>query len=77
MDFSLNLTHFYQRPFNQPSRSFKKTVNLVKDAGFNCLDFNGEFIDKNYLEQTKKQIDVIKSLGMYVHQSHAPFNRYG
>lgn len=76
MNASINPSHFLDRPANGPKRMIDDCLRLAARAGFKALDFTGSYKTPEGLEETRRQRELLDSLGVAAKQSHAPFNRY-
>ena len=55
----------------------KKAAEYISKAGFTHLDYTPPLRDDNWESIMKEAKNVFDSYGLTVHQTHAPFNRYG
>ena len=55
----------------------KNAAKYITDAGFKYVDYTPPLKESNWEEIMKEDFDILKSNGLTVHQTHAPFNRYG
>lgn len=56
--------------------SFDTALSAVKNAGFTVLDHTPDYYPSDWKDKMAKQLESIKSFGLTVEQTHAPFNRY-
>lgn len=54
-----------------------KTAELIAKAGFTKLDYTPDITEDNWAQKMKEALVIFDSCGLKVHQTHAPFNRYG
>lgn len=54
-----------------------KALQAVKEAGFDVLDFTPELQAEDWESRMHSDFEAIQRAGLVVHQTHAPFNRYG
>ncbi len=55
----------------------KKSAELIAKAGFTKLDYTPPLKDDRWKETMKEDLLIFADHGLTVHQTHAPFNRYG
>ncbi|MBR6523309.1 MAG: sugar phosphate isomerase/epimerase [Clostridia bacterium] len=55
----------------------KKAAELVSKAGFQYLDYTPPVNDDNWECVMREDLKIFEEEGLKVHQTHAPFNRYG
>ena len=55
----------------------KKAAEYISKAGFTHLDYTPPLRDDNCENIMKEADKIFKAYGLTVHQTHAPFNRYG
>lgn len=55
----------------------QKAAQLVAKAGFTQLDYTPPIREDNWKTVMKDAMAIFADLGLTVHQTHAPFNRYG
>ena len=55
----------------------EKAAKYVSDAGFTHLDYTPPVINDDWEKIMKENHKIFKDYGLTVHQTHAPFNRYG
>ena len=53
------------------------TAKLVSEAGFTKLDYTPNLRNDRWEAETREAMSVFDAYGLTVHQTHAPFNRYG
>lgn len=71
MEYGINISYFAR------SAGLKKSAELIAKAGFTNLDYTPLLTDENWKMQMKEALAIFDSYGLKVHQTHAPFNRYG
>ena len=54
-----------------------RAAELVAKAGFTHLDYTSNLTSPAFLEEAKEAQRIFEANGLTVHQTHAPFNRYG
>lgn len=52
-------------------------LEAVKDVGFDVLDYTPELRADDWESRMNTEFEKIQAHGLTVHQTHAPFNRYG
>ena len=55
----------------------EKAAKYVSDAGFDYLDYTPPVQNDDWEKVMKENDKIFKAYGLTVHQTHAPFNRYG
>ncbi len=55
----------------------KRAAELIAKAGFTMLDYTPMLLEDNWKERVKEALAIFDANGLTVHQTHAPFNRYG
>lgn len=71
MKYGINIQYF--------SRviGMEKAAELIAKAGFEYLDYTPSVRDDDWEIQMKNDVKIFEAYGLKVHQTHAPFNRYG
>ncbi len=77
MDISMNIAGVWSKV----DKDVEKSAKLIKDAGFDAVDFDlcgmvnddHEFNGDDYVEIAKRYRAIIESNGLYVNQTHTPF----
>lgn len=71
MEYGINVQYF--------SRviGMEKAAELISKAGFKYLDYTPPVREDNWKLRMKEDIKIFDASGLTVHQTHAPFNRYG
>lgn len=76
----MNVGHLMKRR-DGTSRDILECAKIVKDTGFDFIDFSGNYYLENdgWLEKTKKIKEGFDALSLKVNQTHAPyvFEKYG
>lgn len=54
-----------------------EAAKLLSENGFTALDYTPAVDKDNWKDEMREKLDIFKSFGLRVHQTHAPFNRYG
>ncbi len=57
--------------------SLEEALKAVKAIGFDVLDYTPELLSDDWEKQMHAEFDAIRASALTVHQTHAPFNRYG
>ncbi len=71
MEYGINIDFF------EPRIGLAKAAELIAKAGFTKLDYTPRLADDNWSAQLDEALRVFAANGLTVHQTHAPFNRYG
>lgn len=71
MEYGINIGYFTK------GISLEKAAELVARAGFTQLDYTPPLLEDNWEAEMKKAAKIFAENGLSVHQTHAPFNRYG
>ena len=71
MDYGFNINYFAR------TIGMKKAAELIAKAGFTCLDYTPSVMEDNWEQDMKESLKIFADYGLTVHQTHAPFNRYG
>ena len=71
MEYGINIGYF-ERVIGT-----EKAAELISKAGFKYLDYTPNSRDENWEKQMKEDLNIFDAFGLEVHQTHAPFNRYG
>lgn len=71
MNFGINLGYLVKKI------PFETVLEMVKNAGFTDLDYQPDYKRDNWENEAYKEIDAIAKAGLAIHQTHAPYNRYG
>lgn len=71
MDYGININFFAR------SIGLKKSAELIAKAGFTKLDYTPNLLEDNFEHTVKDALKIFEDNGLKVHQTHAPFNRYG
>ena len=71
MDYGININ------FLAKQTEMKKAAELVSKAGFKMLDYTPSLLNDNWENLMKEHLKIFDEYGLKVHQTHAPFNRYG
>ena len=80
MELSMNVCHFRARRSTEEKRDILECAQIVKRAGFNYVDFSGNYYleNENWLEETERIKNGFDKIGLRVNQTHPPyaFERY-
>ena len=71
MEYGINVNFF------EKELGLAKAAELVAKAGFTMLDYTPRIEQDNWEAQMKEAARIFAANGLTVHQTHAPFNRYG
>lgn len=71
MTYGINIGFF------EKSIDLGKSAELAAKAGFTQLDYTPPLQKENWKTVMKEAAVIFESNGLRVHQTHAPFNRYG
>ncbi len=71
MEYGINI-NFFRR-----SLGIKTAAELIAKAGFTMLDYNPRLLIDNWKTEMQEEMKIFEDNGLTVHQTHAPFNRYG
>lgn len=71
MEYGINI-NFFTRTLELP-----KAAELVAKAGFTQLDYTPPLKNDNWQESMQEALTIFADHGLTVHQTHAPYNRYG
>ena len=75
MDISVNVGYLRKRRGNLPPRPFAECAKIVKEAGFNYVDFsaNSYIGTPDWAETAKRHSEEFNKIGVTVNQTHAPY----
>lgn len=71
MEYGINV-RFFGRDIG-----LEKAAELIAQAGFTQLDYVPYLLDEAWETSMKEAKAIFDAYGLTVHQTHAPFNRYG
>lgn len=71
MQYGINID-FFAKTMGMP-----KAAELIAKAGFTQLDYTPPLKSEHWKEDMKEALAVFNDHGLTVHQTHAPYNRYG
>lgn len=71
MEYGINVKFF------KNALGIKRAAELVAAAGFTQLDYTPYLLNDNWMDELKEAMEIFSANGLTVHQTHAPFNRYG
>lgn len=71
MEYGININFFV------PLLGMEKSAELIARAGFTKLDYTPPITDDGWQNTMREDLAVFRANGLSVHQTHAPFNRYG
>lgn len=76
MELSTNLGYPAKMRGTDERRAIKDAAKIVKDAGFNYVDFGVArlVMEENWQDVFKKAREDVESAGLTVNQTHAPYN---
>ena len=75
MDISINIEYLTKRRGNLENRPVTESARILKDAGFNYVDFcaNGYIENGDWEQKTERIAESFKETGISVNQTHAPY----
>lgn len=71
MEYGINIDYFTS------TLGLQKAAELISKAGFTNLDYTPPVREENWALSMKEALRIFDYYGLKVHQTHAPFNRYG
>lgn len=71
MEYGININYFTKQT------ELQNAAKLVSKAGFKMLDYTPPLLNDNWDFLMKEHLKIFDEYGLSVHQTHAPFNRYG
>lgn len=71
MEYGININYFAS------VLGLKKAAEIIARAGFTNLDYTPPVMKENWSLHMKDALSIFEYYGLKVHQTHAPFNRYG
>ncbi len=71
MEYGINIGYFTK------GVSLAKAAELIAKAGFTKLDYTPPVLEDTWEDSMKEAAKIFEANGLSVHQTHAPFNRYG
>ncbi len=71
MEYGININFFANKI------GLEKAAELVSKAGFTQLDYTPHIKLDTWREEMGEAMKIFDAYGLEVHQTHAPFNRYG
>lgn len=71
MEYGINIRFF------EKELGLRKAAELVASAGFTQLDYTPSVLNDGWETAMKEALEIFDAYGLTVHQTHAPFNRYG
>ena len=71
MEYGINIGFFTKE------LGMKKAAELAAKAGFTMLDYTPPVQSETWEATMKEDLKIFEANGLTVHQTHAPFNRYG
>lgn len=76
MELSINIEYLRKRRGTSEMRSMFECAEIVKNAGFQYVDFNANYylLDENWKKITSDILEGFQKVGITVDQTHAPFN---
>lgn len=73
MNYSINAASFKQNGL----WTLEEILHLLAKLGFGALDHTPSYKRDDWEDNAQKEKELCASLGLDIHQTHAPFNRYG
>ncbi len=71
MEYSINIEYLMK------TVSAKRAAEILSKSGFTALDYTPPVSRDNWKDIMRENLDIFHSCGLRVHQTHAPYNRYG
>ena len=71
MNYGINLGYLTKKA------PFETAAKILAESGFTTLDYTPNYKAEDWEALTYKNLQIIEKNGLSVHQTHAPFNRYG
>lgn len=71
MEYGININFFAR------TVGMQQAAELISSAGFTQLDYTPPLLDENRQKRLMEDLKIFAAYGLTVHQTHAPFNRYG
>lgn len=71
MQYGINVGFF------ESAMGLEKAAEFVAKAGFTMVDYTPPVLEENWELKMNEAMRIFKANGLTVHQTHAPFNRYG
>lgn len=71
MELSINIEYLANR------LTMAQAAKLLSENGFTALDYTPPVSRDDWEQTMREDTEIFKSSGLRVHQTHAPFNRYG
>jgi len=57
--------------------TLEEILPILHRMGFRALDYTSEYVTENWEKTAHERTELCNALGFEIHQTHAPFNRYG
>lgn len=73
MEYGININYFTKHKQTE----LENVAKLVSKAGFRMLDYTPPLLNDNWDFIMQEHLKIFNEYGLKVHQTHAPFNRYG
>ncbi len=71
MDYGINLGYVTKK------LSAQKAIEMIAKAGFKALDYTPPVKEHNWHDSMTETLECAQKNGLYIAQTHGPFNRYG
>ena len=71
MEYGINIR------FIEKLVGMETAAKMIAEAGFTKLDYTPALLPDTWREKMMGDLEIFKAYGLTVHQTHAPFNRYG
>lgn len=71
MIYSMNIEYLTK------GTTLEKAAHALSAAGFSELDYTPHVENDSWRDEMNRALDIFSKEGLTVHQTHAPFNRYG
>ncbi|MBE7042922.1 MAG: sugar phosphate isomerase/epimerase [Ruminococcaceae bacterium] len=75
MELSIGLDYLKKTP-DCMLRTTEQAAKICKEGGISYVDYLSPVTEDNWEELAHKEAEMFSRVGIRVHQSHAPFNRY-
>ena len=56
--------------------NLEDALSLIARIGFDAVDYTGDLLDPDGIKTAASEREIIERHGLYVEQTHAPYNRY-
>lgn len=73
MSYSINVGFFTGKHHNMP---LEDALALIAKIGFDAVDYTGDLRNPDAIKTAAAERELIERNGLFITQTHAPFNRY-